>query len=446
MQVTIRKGKNIPIKGNYKEEIIESISSQKVALNFSCFSSIRLQLIKKVDEKVKIGEIVACDRKFPERVYVSPVSGKIVDIERGEKRKILNIVIENDHQNNYFEYPQLDIQKTNKEELLSLWQKCGILSKVHVRPTDTYVKPKELPKSIFIKASDTAPLAPHPKHEAKKYEKEFLSGIEALKRLEIPIHLVTDEKGSFFKEINGVNLHTIKGPHPSGNLSTAIFYIDPITGLSDQRWAMTVHDVVSIGMVTTTGKIHHHKIISLAGEGIQESKRCLYHVLEGVSISEIAEINQDYRVISGDPLTGLEIGPKGYLGFEDFSICAIPNLTKHRQFLHFFRLGWNKFSISNSYLSRLNAYKNGVSLDTNQHGEIRAFVDTEIYDKVFPLRLPVILIIKALIAKDYEKAMDLGVLEVVSEDFALPTFICPSKIDMISIVKQGLNEIAEQYM
>lgn len=446
MEVKIRKGKNIPIEGIPNDKVKKVSISPYVSLSVAAFDDIGLRLIKKEGEKVLIGEPILSDRNNEKRMFVSPAAGVIKEIKRGEKRRILDVIIETNPDQKYFQYQSLQLENLTPQELIDFWMESGALSSVRTRPCNKLMHRDFVPKSIFIQAIASAPFAPCPSHEAKHFEADFLNGIKALSYIGVPIHVVSSGNQEIFSKLENVNHHIFKGPHPVANPSLHISYIDPIKNLQDYRWALTVHDVIAIGMVSYAGKTHHQKIISLAGEGIAEENRHLYLINNGINLAHLQEVSDQYRVISGDPLVGAKIEKNGFLGLRDHQFSVIPNIHEKRQWLHFFRLGLNKYTLTRTYLSYLQNTLKRFSFDTNQHGEERAFVDTEVYDKVFPFKIPLILLVKALLSEDYEKAIDLGALEVVEEDFALPTFICPSKIDMVSIVRKRLREIAQQYM
>jgi Na+-transporting NADH:ubiquinone oxidoreductase subunit A len=217
--------------------------------------------------------------------------------------------------------------------------------------------------------------------------------------------------------------------------------IAPIRHAEDYVWSLAPIAVITIGKMVLEGRYFTERIISLAGNGILEDKRGYFAGRMGMAIKNLAEDRLSIcplRLISGDPLSGQEVTPSDFLGFFDLILCAIPENQK-REFFHFFRLGGKKFTATRTYLSGLFVSRiKSYPFTTNQHGEERAFVDSEIYHKVMPLRIPTVHLIKAILAKDYELAQELGLLEVVPEDFALSAFICPSKIEMVQIVKEGL--------
>ena len=310
------------------------------------------------------------------------------------------------------------------------------------RPCSRLADPSKAPEAIFIKAIESAPFVPSPFLEIDALREEFLAGLQALKTLtDGPVHIMTDRPSDL------PNSHICAGPHPVANASIHIEKLNPIRSAKQNIWTIHAHHVIAIGQLIKTGQLHTTKIISLAGEGIREEERGHYRIAEGQSIDEILEnklVDSPSRIISGDPLMGCKASINDFIGREHFAVCAILEEQK-RPFLHFLGLGLKRFTATRTYLSAA-LPSHASSLSTAMHGEERPFVDSAYYEKVMPLRIPTMQLIKALIAEDFEKAVELGLLEVDPEDFALPAFICPSKIPMVDIVKAGQQRYIEQYI
>jgi Na+-transporting NADH:ubiquinone oxidoreductase subunit A len=266
-----------------------------------------------------------------------------------------------------------------------------------------------------------------------------------------PIHLVY-RKGSSckaFSEASGVQKHTAEGPHPVANHSLHIQEIDPIRSTEDIIWTMTAYDVAAIGYLLTRGECLVEKIISIAGPGVLPECKGYFKVRNGLPISSLISgriPRASLRLISGDPLMGKRVTADDFLGFSDTVFTVIPENVE-REFFHFMGLGHDKYSFSKAYLSgHLNTQKRKYLFTTSQHGEHRPFIDSTLYDQVMPLKVPTMLLVKAVMAEDFDLAETLGLLEVDSEDFALPTFVCPSKMEMTEIIKSGLKQYAKEVL
>ena len=257
------------------------------------------------------------------------------------------------------------------------------------------------------------------------------------------MHLVYDKRGACqaFLEARDVVKHTAEGPHPVANHSLHIQKIDPITSFEDVVWTLSAHDVVGIGHYLSTGKYFIERVISIAGPAVIPEKVGYFRARAGYPVSALipGRIKKErVRLISGDPLMGRKVDAEQFLGFHDYVFCAIPENVK-RDFLHFFRLGLKKFTLSRAYAAG-HLKNREYAFTTSLQGEHRAFIDSTLYDKVMPLNVSTMLLVKAIMAEDFELADQLGILEVDSEDFALPTFVCPSKVEMVDIVRHGLKK------
>lgn len=432
MKLKIKKGLNIPLSAVPQGEIKDFPLSHTIALDFNPFEKLSFSLLKKEGDLVKLGEPIAIDKKCPERVFVSPGSGKITGIVRGLKRRLLSVIIETDQKQTPFKQSEGTL-----ENLIH----AGLFPHIQMRPCLRIAHPKQKPEAIFIRAIASAPFAPPPELEVEGHEETFSLAVEALSKL-CPIHLVYREGSecTTFTQASHAEVHSASGPHPIANPSIHIQAIHPIKRNHQVVWTLSVSDAIAIGKWLKEGIYYPERVISVAGEGVPEEKRGYYRVNRGISIEAvIGKLEEDIRVISGDPLTG-EIS-RGYLGFYHNVICAFHEAPKQREFLHFLKLKRKGYTASKAYFFR----KKSPGFTTLQHGEERPFVDGTIYDKVMPLNIETMPLIKTLMTEQYDKGEALGLLEVAPEDFALSAFICPSKIEMPEIVKQALQGYAAQY-
>lgn len=439
MHLHTKKGLNIPIKGNPTNvDIQEASVSSHIGLDLTPFiPTIRL-LVKKGD-KVLRGEAIAEEREFPERKFISPAAGLVTEIIRGEKRRPLYIVIQVSKKEKEYKHKIINSKKSTIEEILSLFLKSGIFTKIYQRPYNILASPKRLPQAIFVIATASAPYVPSPLLHIVGYEEWFQMGLTLLSRI-APVHITHNAKNPFFPPIANVYQHSLSGLHPVANASFAIYHINPIITATDLVWTIQASDVIGIGKLALHGILHYSRIISVAGEGIRPECRTFLRVREGVNIGHIVHNRLEkgnIRIISGDPLMGRQVTEKDFLGMFHYVICAIYERSKERKMFSFFRIGKQNFTATRVYLSGFYR-KRDYSFTTNQHGEERAFVDSSLYDKVMPMRIPTMHLIKAILIRDFELAERLGLLEIAEEDFALPAFICPSKIDMVQIVRNGL--------
>lgn len=458
VNIKVAKGLDIPIKGKPEGHVSSVIPAgessphtpAQLALDLTPFQDVKFRLLVKVGDVVKVGQPLAEDKTSPGRVWVSPGAGVVKDIRRGLKRALRDIIIDVAKQEEFFQHPTVNPDTATREELIEALKGGGLFTNIRSRPFGRLADPGKAPRSIFVKALESAPFAPPAELQVVGYEKEFQTGLNALKKLtDGPVHLV-HRKGSTSKAFTGaqrVEVHTAEGPHPVANASLHIQQIDPIHSSDAIVWTINALDVVSIGYFLSTGRAFTNRIISIAGPGVIPEKTGYFKVRNGYPIAPLISgriIKGWMRLISGDPLMGHKVEAQDFLGYNDIVFCVVPE-NSHREFLHFFRLGTDKYSFSGAYVTgHLNNSDRSYDFTTNQHGEHRAFIDSSLYDKVQPLHIPTMLLVKAVMAEDYDLAEQLGLLEVDAEDFALPTFVCPSKMEMTDIIKSGLKAYAKE--
>lgn len=449
MDIVIKKGLDIPLSEK-ASTTIEECSVSKAALTFDTFVGPKgIKVLVKVGETVSQGQAIAQDKDGSNRFFVSPVSGKVHEIRRGERRSLQAIVIEK-NDSKALSYPPLLPQNVTKETLIQELLNRGLFAHIRQRPFNRLADPYKTPRAIFVKALESAPLGFHPEIQIAKYPEAFQAGLDFLTKLtEGPVHLVHESTTcEAIANASHVQHHSFSGPHPRSLSSLHIHYIDPIRSLNDVIWTLSAWDVLVIGYTLTKGIYFNERLIALGGEGFVESKRCHLQTITGAYIADLIferlshPSHGEKRILSGDPLTGKCVSFDDFVRFEDSSLVALIQ-NQSREFLHFFRPGFNKYTASNSYLSCLSP-QSSFSFTTSLHGEPRAFIDGEIYERVMPMRIPTLHLVKAAMADDIESCIELGLLEVAPEDFALATFVCPSKVEMVQLMEEALERFYQQ--
>lgn len=452
VHIKIEKGLNIPIEGAPVGMTLSSLpfheSNQKLALHLGYFDT-KFHLLAKVGDRVKKGEAIAWDKSFPLRKFVAPAGGVISEIRRGLKRALTYVIIDKDAEEAVHRLAPFDLSSSSVADLIKRMGEGGILAKVRKRPFDTLADPEKLPDAIFIKALESAPFVPPAEMQVKGHERHFQKGLDALNRIAPEkVHLIY-RMGTTCKAFNkaeNVIPHTAEGPHPIANSSLHIQKISPIFSHEDTIWALNAHDVVCLGYLLNEGEVFFNRIVSVAGPGVLPGRSGYFLLREGYPLAPLLQNrinNESIRFISGDPLMGHQVQPGDFLGFSDCVLTCIPENTE-REFLHFFRGGSDKYSFSRAYLSgHFNLENRTYPFTTSLHGEHRPFIDSTQMDKVQPLDISAMHLVKALLAEDYESAAELGLLEVAPEDFALPTFVDPSKVEMVEIVRKGIRRYLE---
>ncbi len=442
-QIRIRKGLNVPLKGEAKVQITKTILPGIVAVKPTDFKAFNPRLLVKEGEEVKAGTPVLAHKTDPRIKLCSPVSGKVLEIVRGAKRKLLAVTIEADGKNEYLNFTIPELRTASKKEIIQSLAESGLWAAIKQRPYGTIANPEANPKSIFITGFDSAPLAPDLDFALKGEIESIQMGIKVLGNLTAGgVHLSlhsSNYASSPFHRLEKAIIHTFDGPHPVGNVGVQIHHISPINK-GDIIWTVDLYSVAAIGKLFSKGIYDVRKIVAVTGPRAIDPS--YIETLPGMCMSAISSfVEQEslsVRYISGNALTGDSVEANGYLGFfhNQITLLSEGNYYEMLGWIKPFRL--KKFSVSHSYFSWLFPKKK-YSLDTNLNGGERALVMTGVYEKVTPMDIYPMYLLKAIMAEDIDQMEQLGIYEVIEEDLALCEFVCPSKTNIQQILSQGIE-------
>ncbi|MBE0662197.1 MAG: Na(+)-translocating NADH-quinone reductase subunit A [Bacteroidales bacterium] len=438
--VKITKGLDIPLLGE-AEKIMKDLSSNHYAIKPTDFNGVFPKVLIKEGDEVKAGSPLFFNKYNEKILFTAPVSGKVIEIHRGDKRVLEEIRIEADGMNSHIDFGSADPQSLKREEIVEKLIQSGIWPCIRQRPFSVIADPYKMPKAIHVSTFDTAPLAPDYDFIIHGKGELFQTGLNALAKLTNgTVHLNVHSKlttSKVFLNSRNVQINHFAGPHPSGNVSVHIAKTDPINK-GDIVWYLNPQDVLAIGRLFQEGVYDASMVIALTGSEVL--KPVYYKTLRGVSVKNLLLENLSegpVRIISGNVLSGDKILPDGYLGFYHNQITVIPEGNFY-EFIGWATPGFGKFSFSRAFFSWLNKSKK-YRLDTNLHGGHRAFVMTGKYEQVFPLDILPLQLLKACMINDIDLMEGLGIYEVDEEDFALCEFIDTSKTEMQSIIRKGLD-------
>ncbi len=438
--IKIKKGLNIRLTGEASKSLSNAPRSRTFVIRPSDFHLITPKMELKEGAKLQAGDTVFYSKSNDSIKFVSPVSGTLTKIERGAKRKIMEIVIEADPQDNYKQFEVANLNSMKPEEVKNHLLASGCWPFIKQRPYDVIANPDVSPKAIFVSAYTTAPLAADCDFTLIGKEAEIQAAVSALKKLTTgDLHVCVGENStSVFAGLNDISLHKVSGIHPAGNVGTQIGAIDPVNK-GEVVWTISPQDLVIIGELLLTGKFNAERVIALAGSSVKSPK--YYTTKLGAEVATFlydSGLNEENsRIISGDVLSGTKISHKGHLSYYHNTVTAIPEGDDYEFF------GWAKPVFNKESISRALTFswmsKKEFTLDTNTNGEHRAFVLTGNYEQVFPLDIYPMQILKACMVGDLDNMEQLGMYEVAPEDFALTEFVCVSKQPHQKIIREGLD-------
>lgn len=444
----IKKGFDIPLKGEAAKVVKEAVAPVRYAIKPTDFQGMSPipKIVVEIGENVKAGDALFYDKKNPEVIFCSPVSGQLIEVNRGEKRKIVEIVILADKEQTYRSIETPNLETVSREELVGFLANNGAFPFLRQRPYNVVPEVAITPKNIFVSTFNSAPLAACANMTVAGNEAAFQKGLDVLSKLtEGSVHLGLNAAdagiSAAFTGATGVEKHWFAGPHPAGNVGVQIHQIAPINK-GDIVWTADVNAVIVIGRLFTEGRFNTERLVALTGAELNATHYVTTQ--QGANVESLLTDNlknDHVRVLSGDVLTGTTIGKDGYLSFFDNHVTVLEEGDYYEMF------GWMvpikpRASVSKTIPTFL--YPDKVVADTNTHGEKRAFVVTGQYESVLPMDIYPQHLFKSIIVNDLERMEGLGIYELVEEDVALCEFVCTSKQDIQAILRKGLEMMREQ--
>lgn len=444
--ITIKKGLNLPITGEPAKEISEHTPAHVALIGYD-YIGMRPTMHVKEGDTVAKGQVVFEDKKRVGVKYTAPVSGKVVAINRGERRVFESLVIEASQGDEItFKVHAKDaLAKLSCKEVITQLNDAGEWTAFRTRPFSRTPELDSTPSAIFVTATDTNPLCADPADIINANIEDFNNGLTVISILS-PKTLVCHGKTSPTKVANtvgSVEYHGFDGVHPAGNAGTHIHFLHPLArGVT--VWTIGYQDVIAIGKLFTTGKIHTERTISLAGTVVSKPRLIKTH--RGADLNALTQgelTGNDNRIISGSVLSGRKAsGMVAYLGRFHNQVSVLAE-GRERPAMHFFTLGANRFSTLPIYISQF--FKNKkYAFTTTTNGSPRAMVPIGSYETIMPQDYLPTQLLRSLIIGDIVEAVELGALELDEEDLALCTFVSPGKYEFGDILRDNLTRIEQE--
>ena len=449
MIIKVNKGYDLDIEGAPLKDITDIAVGELLRLHPSDFPGVKPKMLVKNGDRLKKGQPVYFDKANKDIVFTAPISSVVEEIKLGERRVVDYIALrpEGSSEIESIQHTLEEILTLTNESIVNTLCSSGLWPMIRKRPFSKIPKPGEMPKAIFISAMSTAPFAVDLDVLLDQVSiKDIQSGLNVLSKLTVgDVNFVVPgyKTNSKIDNLKGVVVHTYSGPHPAGNVGVHISTINPIKDKNDSVWYLSFQDLIQIGQYFLNGKNDCKKIITVAGSAVEKKQH--FRITRGTLVSTILKnnkINESSRLISGDILSGSISNEERSLNFYDESLTIINN-SKKREFLGWIAPGFNKYSLSNTFFSKLMPKKNWI-LNTAKNGSLRAIVPIGAIEKVVPLDVMPTLLLKAIISRDIENMEELGIYECSPEDFSLCSFVDPSKMEISQIIQEGLNFAEEE--
>lgn len=447
--IKIKKGLDLPIEGEPRQELGECPSIGSVAIIGDDYVGMKPTMAVKVGDEVKAGQELFSDKKNPGVIFTAPASGKVSAINRGQRRALQSVVIKldgKDEANSFESYGRSDLAGLDREKIKSNLVKSGMWTSFRTRPFSRIPSVDGKPAAIFVNAMDTNPLSPYPGVVIEAHMRDFEDGLKVVEHLtDGTVYLCHDPHTYLPKELpSKVKVNTFSGVHPAGLVGTHIHFLDPV---SEKKtvWHISYQDVIAIGKLFTSGKLWNKRVISLAGPMVKEP--CLYEVPLGANIDDLSKslVNgEDIRLVSGSLFSGRHAeGPFSFLGRYHLQVCAIKE-GRERELLGWQMPGFDKFSVKNAFFSKLLPGGRRFAFTSSTGGSVRAMVPIGSYEKIMPLDVEPTFLLRSLLSRDTEQAALLGALELDEEDLGLCTFVCPTKEEYGPMLREILTTIEKE--
>lgn len=436
--IKLHKGLDINIAGKAVPEVKAEKDSAIIGIVPDSFPGLKPKVTVKEGDVVKAGDALFVDKQHPEVAFTSPVSGKIVTVERGDRRKLLSIQVEADEVQQYVDFGKGI--PASKDEVKQTLCKSGLFGFFIQRPYAVTCNPDDEPKAIFVSAFNDMPLAADFEVVYKGQEKEFQTGIDALAKMaKVYVGVKPD---SAVKDVKNAEVTVFDGKCPAGNVGVQINHISPVNK-GEVVWTVGAEEVIFIGRLFLTGNVNFIRTIAVAGPEVKDP--CYVKAMVGAKIGKVVseKVNGGAVIIDGNPLTGRQVSVDDFMGAHTTEVTAVADGSEADEAFGWILPRFSQFSVSRTYFSWLQG-KKLFKFDNRIKGGHRHMIMSGEYDKVFPMDIYTEYLLKAIIAADIDKMEALGIYEVAPEDFALCEFVDSSKVEVQRIVREGLDMLRKE--
>lgn len=439
----IKKGLDFNLEGEAPLNVKEAALAAEYAICPADFLGVVPKLVVKEGDNVLAGSPLFVDKATEKILFVSPVSGRVKAVERGERRKILYIRIVADNAQAAKDFGVINIESAGKEEVLNLLLQSGLFGFMRQRPYDVTACPTDTPKAIFVSAFSKMPLAADFTFVAQGQEADFKLGIKALSKLaNVHVGVRPEQINTPILPLENAQVSVFDGPNPSGNVGVQINHVSPVNK-GEVVWTIGAEEVIFIGRLVRTGKVDLTRTIAVAGSMVKEPTYLKVKV--GAPMSSIVAVKEgNVRIVDGNPLVGKKSCLDAFLGVHTTEVCALPEGDNVNELFGWIMPRVNDYSTSRSYLSWLFGKNKKYDLDCRIKGGERHMIMSAEYERVFPMDIYPSYLIKAIITGDIDRQEALGIYEVAPEDFAVAEFIDSSKLELQRIVREGLDILRKE--
>ena len=426
----MKGGLDVPLHGSVKNNNLDTNYTQFSAVLADDYFGLKPKILVREGDLVSKGDPLLEDKTNPGFTVNSAVNGEIHEINRGEKRALVSIVINKTNDDS-----EVFDQTSNKLENLinaSLWDSF------RERPFNRVPNINTKPDFLFINACKVDGLEASPNQILEVENECFLAGIKYLiDALGCEINLCS-YSNIYLGDLN-VNQYVIEGKYPAGNSSIHIQNIKPLTK-NTKTWTINWQDVVRIGNSVKSGNFCFDKYVSICGPACDEPKVVKTNL--GANMEELTAgiLSNNLRRVSGSLLYGRSGDSySDYLTRYSNQISLVSDERK-ATFFNWLQPGFENHSNSNVFLSSFLKPKK-FNFDTNINGGYRAIVPIGVFDEVNPYEIDSTLFLKSLAIADLVALRELGIFDLSDEDMGIFSYVCPSKYDYVALFNDCMEMI-----
>ena len=444
--IKLRKGLDINLKGKAAKQKFSVKAAAQYALVPDDFVGMTPKVVVREGDKVKAGDALFVNKKQTDVKFASPVSGVVQAVVRGDRRKVLRVVVEADKDQQYVDFGQKQVASLDGHAVVKALLEAGLFGYINQLPYAVSTTPDQKPRAVFVSALRDMPLAGDFEYELQGNEEDFQTGLTALSKV-APVYLGIGAKqtSKALTEAKDVEVNVFDGPCPAGNVGVQVNNIAPVNK-GEVVWTVDPTAVIFFGRLFRTGKVDLRRLVAVAGSEITKPEYA--EVLVGQPIADLLDgklaAKDHVRIINGNPLTGRKATMDDFVGGHTSEITVIPEGDNVDEMLGWILPRTNDFSVSRSYFSWLFGKNKEYALDARVKGGERHMIMSGEYDKVLPMDIYAEYLIKAIIAGDIDRMEQLGIYEVAPEDFAVAEFVDSSKLELQHIVRQGLDMLRKE--
>ena len=444
--IKLRKGLDINLKGKAAKQKFSVKAAAQYALVPDDFVGMTPKVVVREGDKVKAGDALFVNKKQTDVKFASPVSGVVQAVVRGDRRKVLRVVVEADKDQQYVDFGQKQVASLDGDAVVKALLEAGLFGYINQLPYAVSTTPDQKPRAVFVSALRDMPLAGDFEYELQGNEEDFQTGLTALSKV-APVYLGIGalQTSKALTGAKDVEVNVFDGPCPAGNVGVQVNNIAPVNK-GEVVWTVDPTAVIFFGRLFRTGKVDLRRLVAVAGSEITKPEYA--EVLVGQPIADLLEgrlaAKNHVRIINGNPLTGRKATMDDFVGGHTSEITVIPEGDNVDEMLGWILPRTNDFSVSRSYFSWLFGKNKEYALDARVKGGERQMIMSGEYDKVLPMDIYAEYLIKAIIAGDIDRMEQLGIYEVAPEDFAVAEFVDSSKLELQHIVRQGLDMLRKE--